>query len=78
MPADPDHNSLLPCSSGRLSRMARLSSTPVDFDETVIDMTTTGQHRESGRGDFTLMLTTRLLTRRRVIDQMRTASATCR
>ncbi|MEV6287887.1 hypothetical protein [Kribbella sp. NPDC051770] len=41
-------------------------------------MTTTRQHRERGRGDFTLVLTSRLLTRRRVIDQMRTASATCR
>ncbi|MBB5839441.1 hypothetical protein [Kribbella italica] len=45
-------------------------------------MTTTGQHHPSGRGDdfpFALpVLTTRLLTRRRVIDQMRTASATCR
>ena len=62
--------------------MARLSSFPVDFDETVIDMTTTGQHHPSSRGDEILfalpVLTTRLLTRRRVIDQMRTASATCR
>ena len=43
-------------------------------------MTTTGQHHPSSRGDdFALpVLTTRLLTRRRVIDQMRTASATCR
>jgi hypothetical protein len=45
-------------------------------------MTTTGQHQPTSRGDnflFALpVLTTRLLTRRRVIDQMRTASATCR
>ncbi len=45
-------------------------------------MTTTGQHQTSSRGaDFPFalaVLTTRLLTRRRVIDQMRTASATCR
>jgi hypothetical protein len=45
-------------------------------------MTTTGQRHESGRGAFfpfaLPVLTTRLLTRRRVIDQMRTASATCR
>jgi hypothetical protein len=62
--------------------MARLSSFSVDFDETVIDMTTTGQHHPSSKGnDFPSalpVLTTRLLTRRRVIDQMRTASATCR
>ncbi|GAA1538384.1 hypothetical protein GCM10009741_46370 [Kribbella lupini] len=59
--------------------MARLSSFSVDFDETVIDMTTTGQHHPSSGDDFALpVLTTRLLTRRRVIDQMRTASATCR
>jgi hypothetical protein len=45
-------------------------------------MTTTGQHQPSSRRDDVLfalpVLTTRLLTRRRVIDQMRTASATCR
>jgi hypothetical protein len=61
--------------------MARLSSFPVDFDETVIDMTNTGQRHQSRAGAFPFalpVLTTRLLTRRRVIDQMRTASATCR
>ncbi|MGC4936638.1 hypothetical protein [Kribbella sp. DT2] len=45
-------------------------------------MTKTGQRPASGReADFAFalpVLTTRLLTRRRVIDQMRTASATCR
>ncbi|WP_432943750.1 hypothetical protein ACQPXM_01010 [Kribbella sp. CA-253562] len=44
-------------------------------------MTTTGQRHQSRAGaiPFALpVLTTRLLTRRRVIDQMRTASATCR
>jgi hypothetical protein len=40
--------------------MARLSSSPIDIDVKIADMTTT------------------LLTRRRVIDLLRTASATCR
>lgn len=44
-------------------------------------MTTTGQHHAGGRVAAyhpLPVLITRLLTRRRVIDQMRTASATCR
>ncbi|WP_272941279.1 hypothetical protein [Kribbella flavida] len=41
-------------------------------------MTTTGEHRGEGRTVTLPVLTTRLLTRRRVIDQMLTASATCR
>jgi hypothetical protein len=65
--------------------MARLSSSPVDFDERVVDMTTTWQHLRSGEAARSRLqshslpvLVSRLLTRRRVIDQMRTASATCR
>jgi hypothetical protein len=61
-------------SFGLAFRMLGLSSSSVDFDERVVDMTTS-----SGSGSHVLpVLVTRLLTRRRVIDQMRTASATCR
>jgi hypothetical protein len=59
---------------GQVFQILGLSSTPVDFDERVIDMTTTRQTRSH----LLPVLVTRLLTRRRVIDQMRTASATCR
>jgi hypothetical protein len=61
-------------SSGLAFRMLGLSSSLVDFDERVVDMTTTGE----SRSHVLPVLVTRLLTRRRVIDQMRTASATCR
>jgi hypothetical protein len=61
-------------SSGPAFRMLGLSSSPVDFDETVVDVTTTSE----SRSHVLPVLVTRLLTRRRVIDQMRTASATCR
>ena len=56
--------------------MARLSSYLVDLDETVIDMTTTSAWNPGGAP--LPVLVSRLLTRRRVIDQMRTSSATCR
>jgi hypothetical protein len=61
-------------SSGLAFRMLGLSSSPVDFDETVVDVTTTSE----SSSHVLPVLVTRLLTRRRVIDQMRTASATCR
>jgi hypothetical protein len=54
--------------------MLGLSSSSVDFDERVVDMTTTSE----SRSHVLPVLVTCLLTRRRVIDQMRTASATCR
>jgi hypothetical protein len=61
---------------GQLFRMARLSSYSVDLGETVADMTTTSA---LSPGSAPLpVLVSRLLTRRRVIDQMRTSSATCR
>jgi hypothetical protein len=65
-----------PVDFGQPFRMARLSSYSVDIDETVADMTTTSA-RTSG-GSVLPVLVSRLLTRRRVIDQMRTSSATCR
>ena len=61
-------------SFGLAFRMLGLCSCPVDFNERVVDMTTSS---ESG-SHVLPVLVTRLLTRRRVIDQMRTASATCR
>jgi hypothetical protein len=61
---------------GQPFRMARLSSYSVDLDETVADMTTTSARNPGGAP--LPVLVSRLLTRRRVIDQMRTSSATCR
>jgi hypothetical protein len=61
---------------GQVFRMARLSSYSVDFDETVADMTTTSA-RVHGGAPLPVLVSC-LLTRRRVIDQMRTSSATCR
>jgi hypothetical protein len=61
---------------GQPFRMARLSSYSVNLDETVIDMTTTSAWNPGGAP--LPVLVSRLLTRRRVIDQMRTSSATCR